>query len=167
MGFLIRVAGRRDLEAIQGLWLARREAQSKLDARFELAPKAAERAREHREIVLADPRTQFLVADDRGRLLGFAHAEVESNDPAFAPERFGVIADLWVVESRRREGIGRALLERSVEWFRSKGLAEYRLTLPELEISQSAELSAFLERAGASRLVSTLQVGIGAEPSES
>ena len=112
-----------------------------------LAPAAAaERlVAEHREVVLADPNTSFLVAEEQGEVLGFLHAQIEQGDPIYALERYGTIVDLFVLELRRGEGIGEQLLQSCLEWFRSLNLQEYRVSTP----VHTPEAQRFLEKHGA------------------
>lgn len=127
---LVRRAGRRDLEVIQSLWVRLREEQGKLDRRLVPGPNAARLEAEHREIVLADRRTAFFVAEDAGEVVGFLHAQIDPNDPAYEPERFGTIVDLFVASACRGRGIGSQLLEFCKDWFRTSNLGEYRLATP-------------------------------------
>jgi|GEM_PF-848070 len=151
MSVLIRKAGRRDLEHIQSLWQSLRELQAKVDARLTPSKDAAQVVREHREVILADPRTAFFVADEQGQLIGYLHAQIETNDPIYDPPRFGRIVDLVVREERRNEGVGTRLLEYCKEWFASHGLSEYRVTVP----VQQPEAQRFFARAAAPGLLLT------------
>ncbi len=127
MSVIVRRAGRRDLKKIQPLWQALRELEMKLDERMKIVKDAADLAREHHEVVLADPRTALFVAEEKEIVLAYLHAQIESNDPTRLPERYGVILDLIVQDSRRREGIGTRLLECTREWFESQGIDELRV----------------------------------------
>jgi len=145
MACIVRRAGRRDLEAIQSLWERLRELQVKADSRLVPAAAAERLVAEHREVVLADPNTSFLIAEEQGEVLGFLHAQIEQGDPIYALERYGTIVDLFVLESRRREGIGQQLLQSCLEWFRSLNLQEYRVSTP----VHTPEAQRFLEKQGA------------------
>ncbi len=145
MSVLIRRAGRRDLERIQILWQRLRELQAKVDARLTPSKDAPQVVREHREVILADPRTAFFVAEEKGKILGYLHAQIETNDPTYDPPRFGTIVDLVVREDRRNERIGSRLLECCREWFISHGLSEYRVAVP----VQQPDAQRFFTRAGA------------------
>ena len=158
---LVRRAGRRDLEAIQSLWVRLREEQGKLDPRLAPGPNAARLEAEHREIVLADRRTAFFVAEDAGELVGFLHAQIDPNDPAYAPERFGTIVDLFVASACRGRGIGSRLLEFCKDWFRASNLGEYRLATP----AGSAAAQRFFEQRGATPLRVVLAASLG-EPED-
>ncbi len=148
---LVRRAGRRDIEPIQSLWQSLRELQSKADSRLTPTKDAAQVVRQHREVILADPRTAFFVAEERGRILGYLHAQCETNDPIYDPQKYGMIVDLIVNEDRRREGIGTRLLEYCKEWFVSQGLSEYRISVP----VQQPDAERFLERTGAPAFLAT------------
>jgi GNAT superfamily N-acetyltransferase len=145
MACIVRRAGRRDLEAIQSLWERLRELQVKADSRLAPAAAAERLVAEHREVVLADPNTSFLVAEEQGEVLGFLHAQIEQGDPIYALERYGTIVDLFVLELRRGEGIGEQLLQSCLEWFRSLNLQEYRISTP----VHTPEAQRFLEKHGA------------------
>ena len=151
MSVLVRRAGRRDLEPIQSLWQSLRELQSKADSRLTPTKDAAQVVRQHREVILADPRTAFFVAEEQGRILGYLHAQIETNDPIYDPQKYGMIVDLIVNEDRRREGIGTRLLEYCKEWFVSQGLSEYRISVP----VQQPDAERFLERTGAPAFLAT------------
>lgn len=156
MSILVRRAGRRDLKDIHGLWMRIRELEANADSRLAPAKNAAQIASEHREVILGDPRTAFFVAEDHGAVCGFLHARIEQNDPIYATERYGVIADLFVDEERRGDGIGTRLLNYCLEWFASHGLDSYRIDTPtELPLA-----TRFFERSGAVRLSSRLSAPV-------
>jgi len=152
MKVLVRRAGRRDLDGIHARWLRLREAEAKADARFAPSKNADPIARDHRELILADPRTAFFVAEERGELAGFLHAQIDQNDPSYELERYGRLVDVYVDETRRRQGVGTALLRCCVEWFASLGVREYRVRTP----IAHPDARTFFERAGATVVSTTL-----------
>jgi GNAT superfamily N-acetyltransferase len=156
MSIIIRRAGRRDLEGIQVLWHALRELQAKADPRLTLSKDAAQIAREHREVILADPRTGFFVAEEQSVILGFLHAHIEANDPNYDPPKLGRIVDLIVREDRRGKCIGTRLLAYCREWLTSHGLSEVRVTLP----INSPEAQRFFEAQGMLPLEVTHRAGL-------
>ncbi len=145
MAVVVRRAGRRDLEALQALWLDLREQQAKADPRLAAAAGAARRAEEHREVILSDRGSAFFVAEDQGELLGFLHAQITRNDPVFTPERYGEIVDLFVAEPHRSDGLDARLVEYAIEWFHSHNLPEYRVLAP----VATPDAGRFFERQGA------------------
>ena len=152
MSVIVRTAGRRDLDAIHALWRELREEQAKADPRLALARESYAQAREHREVILADPRTRLLVAEEGGNVLGYLHAQVDQLDPVYALARVGTLVDVMVRPDQRRQGIGTRLLEACRDWLRSLGLVEMRVAVP--DFAHGAER--FFQQAGAVRIESTL-----------
>jgi len=153
MSTFLRGAGRRDLDAIHGLWRGRRDEEVELHRDLVWSPDAELQIREHRELVLADPRTYFVVADERGKVVAFAHAQIESNDLAYLPERYGVLVDPLVQESHRGQGLARRLLDHVDEWLRSRGVTELRARVLESDVAARR----FLTRVGGTPLLSTFR----------
>ena len=145
---LIRRAGRRDLESIQRLWLQLRESSAKADPRLSLASGAERLAEDHREVILADPRTGLFVAEERGEIVGFLHGQIDTNDATHRVERYGNIVDLYVEPGRRRQGVGQQLVEYCREWFESQNVPEFRIESP---VSNPATAS-FLKTLGGEAL---------------
>ncbi len=156
MAVLARRAGRRDLDEIQARWLELRESEAEDDPRFAPSKNAAQITREHREVILADRRTAFFVAEDRGDIVGYLHAQIEQNDPSYATQSYGRVAELFVDRERRKQGVGSLLLRYAVEWFGSHGVREYRLRTP----AAHPDARAFFERAGAAELSATLSAPV-------
>lgn len=148
MSLIVRRAGRRDLDSIHTLWRQLREQQAKEDTRLALSSESDAAEREHREIILADPRTGLFVCEERGAIVGYLHARIESNDAAYAPAKVGVIADLIVERRLRRQGIATRLLDYAREWLASAGLTEYRVSAP----VRSEAAQAFFRKVGATPL---------------
>lgn len=126
---LVRRAGRRDLESIQRLWLQLREEAAKSDPRLALSSGADRLAEEHREVILADPKTGLFVAEERGEIVAFLHGQIDANDETHRVERYGTIVDLYIEPASRSQGVGRQLVEYCREWFESSNLPEFRMAV--------------------------------------
>ena len=74
--------------------------------------------------VLASPDQGVIVADLDGEVVGWVHTMIWEYLEA---EAFVVIGGLVVDESRRKAGIGRALMQAAEEWARSRGHSVVRL----------------------------------------
>ena len=61
------------------------------------------------------------------RIAGFLWLVVCEN--SWTRERYGYINNIYVAPSQRGEGLGRALLAQSDDWFRAKGIRRVRLTV--------------------------------------
>jgi ribosomal protein S18 acetylase RimI-like enzyme len=60
---------------------------------------------------LARPEVIILIAEEAGRVVGYSYAGIEGNDWMALRGPAGVVYDLVVDPERRREGIGRLLLD--------------------------------------------------------
>lgn len=68
-------------------------------------------------LLLDDPLWAIMVADDQGDLLGYAAAQDRGTHLRYGDaHRMARLHDLYVVESRRRAGVGRALLDAVRDW---------------------------------------------------
>lgn len=66
----------------------------------------------------------FIAEDAAGATIGWAVALVDDNEIYVELElrRFGYVSELYVVEAMRKQGIGRALIAKCEDYFRSLGL---------------------------------------------
>ncbi|WP_419906924.1 N-acetyltransferase family protein [Hoeflea sp.] len=103
MTYTLRDAMPTDLEAITGIY---RESVKNGVASFELTPPdLAEMSR--RFSALKDGGYPYIVAEERGDLLGYAYAGAYRTRPAY---RWAVEDSIYLAEGARGRGIGRALL---------------------------------------------------------
>ncbi len=85
-----------------------------------------------------------LVADVDGQLVGYVFAGIEPESWKELRHAAGYIHDLVVDDSRRHEGIGKALVAAALEWFDSRSVARVILwTAP-----QNAEAQRLFDRLG-------------------
>ena len=120
----IRPARSDDVDAIARLWEALVEYHRELDS--DLPPASHQGSiRYARRLVdqLDSPTTRVLVAVHDSQIVGYVLGVVVDLAPEiFAQEPSGFLADIYVDASQRRKGVGRALVEALVDWFRSNGL---------------------------------------------
>jgi ribosomal protein S18 acetylase RimI-like enzyme len=75
---------------------------------------------------LEDSHTRVFVAEEDGLIVGYVLGVVVDLLPEmFEQESGGFLADIYVDDGYRGRGIGRALVEALVDWFRQKGLRYY------------------------------------------
>ncbi|HVE00613.1 MAG TPA: GNAT family N-acetyltransferase [Sphingomicrobium sp.] len=111
MAVLIRLARESDAAAIAGLY--RPYVESSRISFEEVAPDSAEIARR-----MASPVHPWLVAEDDGRLLGFASTSPMRNRPAY---RWSVETGIYLDPAAQGHGIGRQLLSAHVELLERHG----------------------------------------------
>lgn len=87
-----------------------------------------------------------MVAERHGDIVGYAilHIKESSPIPVAAPRRYVVLNDLVVTEADRNYGIGRLLVEATIDWTREQGV--YEIELGVFEFNDSA--IAFYEHLG-------------------
>ena len=68
------------------------------------------------------PRPTALVAEEEGRLIGFAEASVRSVAEGGPDGPAAYLEGIWVEPDRRRRGVARALLAGVEAWARAQGL---------------------------------------------
>lgn len=123
----IRSARPDDIDAVAKLWQDLVLYHHRLDA--SLPPAAPQGARRYaRRLVdrLDDPMSRVFVAEDSGSVVGYVLGVVVDLAPEmFAQEPSGFLADIYVAESHRRRGIGRALVDSLRAWFASQGLGYF------------------------------------------
>jgi len=108
-----------------------------LPGRFK-RPEGPVRDREYLLSVIADPDVRLYVAVEGERLIGVVQVLIrETRDiPILVRRRYGLVENLVVREGLRRKGIGSALMERALEWARSRGATEFELNV--FEFNRSA-----------------------------
>ncbi|HEX4622392.1 MAG TPA: GNAT family N-acetyltransferase [Myxococcaceae bacterium] len=70
---------------------------------------------------LANRKAVLRVAEEGGRILGYAYGSMEGRDWNMLLDAHGAIHDLCVARTRRRRGVGRALTAAMIEALAEKG----------------------------------------------
>lgn len=81
--------------------------------------------------LIKGPESAVFVADEGGELIGFVTVRVQQapDDPILVPRRFATVDMLAVRSDRRRQGVGRTLMEATHSWARDQGLQEVQLNV--------------------------------------
>jgi ribosomal protein S18 acetylase RimI-like enzyme len=130
-GLHVRPATPRDIDAVARLWEELVRYHRMLDPDLpDATPQGA--LRYGRRIIdrLDDPMARVLVAEvdsERGKhVVGYVLGLVVDLVPEmFAQEAGGFLADIYVSNDYRRQGIGRALVEALIDWFRKQKLGYF------------------------------------------
>jgi GNAT superfamily N-acetyltransferase len=142
----VRAAKAADEKAVLELAHSEMEAHVRMDERFRLRDDADSRYAVYLRDRMRDIDSTVFVAEDGDGILGLAVATVRKVDSFFETQRFGYVSDLMVSPRVRRRGVGRALYDRTVLWFRSLGIEVVRLHVA----VKSDEARAFWKSVGAS-----------------
>ncbi len=124
----LRDAIEEDVPQVVRLWGDMMREHEGFEARLRLSEKALPAYEMYLLMHLRSSRSLVRVAErEEGGVCGFCCAYVAQNLPMFEPPDLGYVSDLYVEPSRRREGIGRALLESVRLWFGERQIAELHL----------------------------------------
>lgn len=126
----IRPATSGDMEILGSFGAMLVAIHHELDARrfIEAAKSTPARYANFLQSELSRPETVLLVAEDDGALIGYAYAVSEGFDYMSLRGPAGVIHDLFVDPARRREGVGRMLLEAAMAGLKSLGAERFVLS---------------------------------------
>ena len=86
---------------------------------------------------LEDPDKAVLVADNNGGVIGYAYAAIEGYDYMALRGPAGVLHDVIVAPEHRGRGVGRLLINTTLEFFRSRGVP--RVVLSTAERNEAAQ----------------------------
>jgi ribosomal protein S18 acetylase RimI-like enzyme len=75
---------------------------------------------------VAEPTVVQFVAELDGRVVGVVASRIDPDEPSAAD-----VFAMWVDPTGRREGVGRTLLGRAIEWAVAQGAADAKLTVTE------------------------------------
>jgi ribosomal protein S18 acetylase RimI-like enzyme len=126
----VRRAAEEDVPGLLGLWREMMDFHAEVDPRLRpLAPPEGERAWEKhlREDLLGQESACVLVAERGGRIVGMIVGLLRDVYPVFEPERRGFVSDISMAADARRQGVGRALLQSLVAWFKERGASRAEL----------------------------------------
>ena len=93
---------------------------------------------------VAEPNIIILVAERDGKVLGYTYAGVEGNDYMSLRGPAGVLYDIVVDTAHRRQGVGRALLDATLEALKARGAPRVVLSTAE----RNASAQRLFDRAG-------------------
>jgi ribosomal protein S18 acetylase RimI-like enzyme len=124
---MIRRATPVDADDIARLWEALVDYHYQLDPSLpQAAPDGGYRYALRLIDRMEDSHTRVFVAEENGVIVGYVLAIILDLAPEmFAQEYSGFLADIYVDEQYRQQGIGRQLVEAVQQWFAQCGVAYY------------------------------------------
>ena len=124
----VRRAKARDMPVLTRLWrelVGFHEALGGQD--FRLAPGAEAGWKRYLRGHLGKADKLCLVAEIGGEAVGFLAASIEERPGVFMEREYGHISDVYVQETRRGMGVGKALMAEALAWFEAKRVGRIRL----------------------------------------
>lgn len=129
--FTIREARRQDVGAIVALWKEMMAFHEAYDARFRFAADAPKDFQNHLTAILRSRSARVLVAQAGDRVIGYIMGEIQPRKPIYPAGKYAFISDICVTQEHRRSGVGRALVQNLMEWFRQQGVTAIELFVAE------------------------------------
>jgi ribosomal protein S18 acetylase RimI-like enzyme len=164
MAVLIRPAAPTDLEAIGLLGALLVRTHHDFDPKRFIAatPQTRHGYASFLGTQLEDPNILLLVAERDGEVVGYTYAGVEGNDYMSLRGPAGVLYDIVVDPAHRGQGVGRALLDATLETLEAKGAP--RIVLSTAARNESAQR--LFARAGFRQTMIEMTRESGARPRE-
>lgn len=123
MSFSIRIASLPDFPVVFELWEGIMKYHESFHFLFELGEYYADDAKEILEERLGDPNVRIFLADaPDGKTVGMLIASTRMPPPVSDLKLQGYIAETFVREGYRSEGIGESLFHAAKDWFEGKGV---------------------------------------------
>lgn len=123
----IRKATPADLPAIVELWKDLMDFHYNLDSFFSRSKDGHENFLKWVEKEMESDSAELFVADSSGKILGYIKIEISNYPPVFELKKYGMISDAAVATEYRRKGIGEALYQRAMDWFKDKEIERIEL----------------------------------------
>ena len=142
----IRDARGADREAIAAMWRELMAHHRARDSRFRVAPDGERHYSRHMQDMMRSRDARVLVAEtaEKAPICGYLVVELQHRPPMALPGCYGFISDMYVLESARRQGVGRLLFEEAQRW-----LAVRKAVAIELYVADAnPEAAAFWEAMG-------------------
>lgn len=129
----IRDAQAKDRYLIASLWKAMMLEHKSLDPRFDIPPNSEREYATHIREMIRDKSSKVLVAEtiDTREVVGFAVGEIQNRPPITISGVYGFISEVFVSDSHRRQGIGRAFVSELRTWFLQKKAQAMQLFVAE------------------------------------
>ncbi len=126
---IVRKARRDDLGQIVNLWIEQGKFHAHLDPLHARNPRSRPSIVKYVRSSLYSSRALLLVAEDKGRVVGFACAHLCMRPPVFKVRPFGYIDDAYLIPAYRHKGIVKLFLLEYNRWFKKK-----KITFVELSV---------------------------------
>ena len=129
MNIEIRKAIQQDIEQVTNFGLILLKQHSDLDPYFTPTETVDKVYRRFLEGCLNSEDKLFLVAENNGKLVGYAVGEIQKRSPIFMITENGYINDVFVQAEFRKLGIARKFLIELKKWFKTKDIKYVELSV--------------------------------------
>lgn len=133
LAYRVRDAVRKDAHVVGEMWRELMQLHATLDPRFRVSDAGETLYRRHTEEMIRSRDGKVLLAEivDTNYPIGFLLAEIHARPLLPESGDYGLISDVFVRERWRRQGVGRALFEAAMHWFRTRAVRSVQLYVSE------------------------------------
>lgn len=135
-GIIVRNGAKKDVAEVVALWKNFMAYHAELSCAFSerpglysIRPGAHKQCAEYFIKAIQNPDWCALVAECDGVIAGYTICQLALRPPVLREKKFGFISDMMVAEKFRGRGVGRALLEAALAWFRKKRMKTIELNV--------------------------------------
>lgn len=121
---MIRRAHESDSPSILELWYEMSIYHQKIDAYFALSENSKEVYRQFLYSQLLSNDVAVFVYELNAKVVAYILVKMEYRPEVFKSRRTGFVQELSVAEGFQRRGVGQALLEKALMWFKEQGVRE-------------------------------------------
>src|SRR5262249_7625790 len=125
--YIIREARRHDGPAVTALWKEMMDLHGALDGRFRFESGATREFERHFVTTIRSRDARVLVAEAGGQVVGYILGEIHDRKALYPAGKYGFISDICVTSCCRKQGMGRALVEGLMLWFKNRGITAVEL----------------------------------------
>ena len=119
---VIRSAKIKDAKEIAKLNFKLMEEHEKFDKIYRIKKNSLEMMEQWHKKSPHDPRRKVFVAEDSGKIVGYAGVRIKKRPDIYKIEELGFIDEIYVEPEYRRQGISRRFLELIFDWLKKKGV---------------------------------------------
>ena len=123
----IREWRRQDLEQVVDLWFELARHIYPMDGFYHMTPNAKEKYRTYLDRLFENRNYAVFVVDGGDELIGFAMGRINRTPAVVLPEAVGYIENIFIRDGKRGCGVGTALCEKLLVWFREKQITHVEL----------------------------------------
>ena len=129
MNVTIRPTTQKDVDELVELWKEFMKDPNSLDQPIPTHPENINRWREFVDKLIEEDPRQIQVAEQNGLLVGYLICQKTVTTPLDMAYNWSYISDIYVRPTHRRQGIGKKLLQTTLEYLKSAGSEHTRLAV--------------------------------------
>lgn len=117
------------VNGVISVWLRFIQSQTDIEPEWDPGENALQQFENHLKHGLTSKKDLVVVAMDAGGVVGFSIATLNNRHSFFKTKRWGTISDMAVLENYQNRDIGKMMLEKLLDWFRSNDVSIAELSV--------------------------------------